>query len=95
MFVASTSVQCVREIMNRIDIPYGHKAMMVAIAMNHDYKHSCEVGVETLRAQAGMSARTAYRALKRMEELGFITKERSSGRAIFRNSTCGWGEMER
>lgn len=97
MFIATASVQCVRNIMDRQDIPYSHKILMVAIAMNHDYKHSCEVGIETIRAQAGMSMRTAYRALKKMEELGFITKTKDGGKfakPIFKLTTCGEGEVQ-
>lgn len=97
MFIATASVQCVRNIMDREDIPYGHKVLMVAIAMNHDYKHSCEVGIEKLRAQAGMSMRTAYRNLKKMEELGFIERSKDGGKfskPTFKLNTCGQGEVQ-
>lgn len=93
MFVAASSTQCIRAIMDRVDIPYNHKIAMVAIAMNHDYKHSCEVGVEILRKQAGMSQRTMYRTLKRAEELGFITKSKNGNHVVFRNQTCDDIEM--
>lgn len=94
MFVAHASPDCIRSIMTRTDIGFNHKILMVAIAMNHNYQHNCEVGIEQLRRDAGMSLRTAYRSLARMEELGFVSKTKDGLRSCYRNTTCGWGEIQ-
>lgn len=95
MFVASSSVQCIRNIYSRPEIPYNIKALMVAIALNHDYKHSSEVGMQILSSQAGMSLRTAYRAFRRGEEIGVIEKKAGGkfSRLSCRLTTCDHGEI--
>lgn len=90
MFVATTSLQCIRAIMAE-DVPYQLKALMVAIAMNHDYLHRCEYGMEHVRKQAGMGHRTAYRAINRLEELGLIERKKGQkfSKTVLRLTTCG------
>ena len=47
------------------DIPYDHKGLVVAIAMNHDYLHRCEMGMEHVRrTRPGMEPGKAYRTIK-------------------------------
>ena len=95
MFVATTSLQCIRSIMAE-DIPYDHKALAVAIAMNHDYLHRCEMGMEHVRRQAGMGHRKAYRTIKRMEELGIVERRKGSKftKTVLRLTTCGNAETQ-
>lgn len=95
MFAATYSPDCIRAILAE-DIPYSMKALMVAIAMNHDYRHNCEFGMEHVRRQAGMGHRTAYRTIARMEELDLVERTKGSKftKTILRLKTCG-GEMAR
>jgi hypothetical protein len=97
VFIRNADLRCIRAILERKDLRAPIKAMAVAIAMNHDFRHDCYLSVDEIRAQAGCARKTAYNMVRRMQEIGVLTVNKPEGKfskPTYRLETCPYGEIQ-
>jgi DNA-binding transcriptional MocR family regulator len=74
--------------------PCGAKFVLVALADFADEGHSCYPGQQRLAEMTGQSVDTVARHLKRLVELGYISKEHRQGKGGHRTSDRYWLTVE-